>query len=126
MGDHRYPKHVRLLRASEFERVFATRLSAGDASLTVHGAANDLGHSRLGLVVSRRVGGATVRNRWKRLLREAFRLTQCLLPPLDLVCVARSAAPPPLGELIQMLTVLAKRIEQRQHKSESQTTRKIP
>jgi ribonuclease P protein component len=119
MGDNRFPKRVRLLRASEFERVFATRSSAASPWIVVYGAANDLGHPRLGLVVSRRIGGAAVRNRWKRLLREAFRIAQNGLPPLDLVCLARGPTPPPLVELIEMLTALAKRIENRQQKSTS-------
>lgn len=45
---------------------------------------------RVGVVVSRKVGNAVVRNRAKRYLREAFRLHQTELPPsLDLVLVAR-------------------------------------
>jgi ribonuclease P protein component len=36
-------------------------------------AANDRAYSRLGLAASRRVGGAVIRNRVRRLLREAFR-----------------------------------------------------
>lgn len=46
--------------------------------------------TRLGLVVSRKVGGAVVRSRARRLLREAFRLHQyALARPVDLVLVAR-------------------------------------
>jgi ribonuclease P protein component len=37
------------------------------------GARNDCAHDRLGLAVSRRVGGAVERNRARRLVREAFR-----------------------------------------------------
>jgi len=120
-----FSKRVRLLRASEFERVFAERTSVFDSSMALHGSANDLGHPRLGLVVSRRVGGAVQRNRWKRLLREAFRLTQGELPPLDLVCIPRAAWPPTLKELQASLCRLAVRIE-RKHSEAQRTLRKAP
>jgi ribonuclease P protein component len=111
MADHLFTKRMRLLRADEFERVFAARSSAGDAWIVVYGAINDVGHPRLGLTVSRRVGGATVRNRWKRLLREAFRLTQHELPRLDLVCIPRPAADPQLRRLMESLPTLAARVD---------------
>ncbi|GHB98228.1 ribonuclease P protein component [Cerasicoccus arenae] len=45
---------------------------------------------RLGVIASRRVGGAVQRNRSKRLLREAFRLNQTHLPAhCDVLFVAR-------------------------------------
>src|SRR3954453_7336560 len=113
MGEHRFPKRVRLLRPDDFARVFAARNSASDQWLTLHGAANELGHSRLGLAISRRVGGAVERNRWKRLLREAFRLSQQELPALDVVCLARVEAPPPLAELQQAFVSLSQRIRKR-------------
>ena len=48
--------------------------------------------SRVGLVASGRIGGAVVRNRARRLLRESFRLHQHeLAEPLDLVLVARAS-----------------------------------
>ena len=50
----------------------------------------DAERSRLGVVVSKKVGGSVVRSRVKRLLRESFRLHQSeLAQPLDLVLVAR-------------------------------------
>lgn len=48
--------------------------------------------ARLGVIVSRRLGGAVVRNRARRLLKESFRLHQHeLAQPLDLVLVARAS-----------------------------------
>ena len=112
MPTRQFPKAVRLLNAREFETVFAARLSASDTWVVVYGIANDMNHPRLGLMVSRRIGGAVVRNRWKRLLREAFRRKQHELPAFDLVCMPRSATPPPLTQLLTSLTSLANRIRQ--------------
>jgi ribonuclease P protein component len=47
---------------------------------------------RLGLVVTRRFGKAVRRNRMKRLLREFFRRHKALLPPQDLVIMAKPGA----------------------------------
>src|SRR5437764_10494517 len=48
--------------------------------------------SRVGVITGRKMGGAVVRVRARRLLREAFRLHQLdLAQPLDLVLVARAS-----------------------------------
>jgi ribonuclease P protein component len=110
MNDHRFPKRLRLLKAPEFEGVFAARNSVGNSSFALFGAANELGYARLGITVSRRIGGAVERNRWKRLLREAFRLSQHELPAADFVCVVRGATPPELPQLLDAIQGTAKRI----------------
>ena len=111
MADLNFPKRLRLLTPPEFERVMQGRVSAIDALVRIYGAANDLGHPRLGLVVSRRIGDATTRNVWKRALREAFRLAQHELPAIDLVCIPHREAVPDVGRLRQSLAALARRID---------------
>jgi ribonuclease P protein component len=120
MPHHGFPKALRLLSPHDFERVFAARLSAGDSSIVLYGLANDLPYPRLGLTVSRKSGSAVVRNRWKRLLREAFRLKQHDLPQFDFICIPRAAAPPPLAYLLENLPALALTI----HRKHEQRTRR--
>jgi ribonuclease P protein component len=91
-----FPREARLLRPAEFARVYASRQSASRGPLVLYAAARSEpeGRSRLGLSVSRRIGNAVIRNRWKRLLREAFRHVQgCLDPGCDYILVVRSGRP---------------------------------
>ncbi|MBU6308483.1 MAG: ribonuclease P protein component [Planctomycetes bacterium] len=88
---------MRLLRPTEFSRVYDTRQSASAGPLVLYAAVhrgNPAG-VRVGLSVSRRIGSAVVRNRWKRRLREAFREVRGSLPcGNDFVIVVRSGEPP--------------------------------
>ena len=76
--------------------MFEQRQSAHNAHFGVYAAKNQLGHARLGLVVSKKVSKkAVVRNRVKRLIRENFRLQQDSLGACDFVIVAKA----PLSEI---------------------------
>jgi ribonuclease P protein component len=93
------PRSAKLLRPSEFARVYGRRQSAADGPIVVYAAPNDLPDRpvRIGVSVSRRVGHAVIRNRWKRRLREVFREVRSALPPgTDLVVVVRGG-PVPAG-----------------------------
>lgn len=108
-----FPKTSRLLNRHEFDTVFRRKCSAADDRLIVYGIENNLDRPRLGLVVSKKVGNAVVRGRWKRLLREAFRLTQHELPPLDLVLLPRGGVEPVLEPLKFSLGKLAWQVSRR-------------
>ena len=105
---YRFPKSRRLLKSEEFDRVFAAKRSRADRRLVVYVAPNECQHARLGLVVSRKVGNSVVRGRWKRLLREAFRLSQQDLPAVDIVCLPRARHIPTLEGLTDSLSKLTR------------------
>lgn len=112
--NQRFPKSHRLLTRGEFDRVFAAKCSAADGYIILYGAASDVAQPRIGLVVSRKIGNAVVRNRWKRLLREAFRLTRTDLPNnLDIVVLPKQGATPQLVALQQSLVELSRRVAKR-------------
>jgi ribonuclease P protein component len=107
------PEH-RLRKPEEFERTYRARLFAADDVLVINGQANGLPFPRLGLSVSKKVGNAVVRNRWKRLIREAFRLTREELPVgVDLVVRPQRGAAPEFEAVRRSLPVLARRIAKR-------------
>lgn len=59
----------------------------------VYGAPNDLDWARVGLTVSRKVGNASRRNRWKRRLREIFRRNKADVPrSFDYVVIVKKSA----------------------------------
>jgi ribonuclease P protein component len=82
-----YPRSMRLLRHADFERVYQQGRRHFAAHMTVFYLRRQAGSgARVGYTVSRALGGAVDRNRMKRRLREAVRLSwQGMNEPFDIV-----------------------------------------
>ncbi len=88
------PGRGRLSRSADFDRVIRRGRSVASREFVLYVfPREEEGAARLGLSVSRKVGGAVQRNRVKRLLREAFAAESARLPAgTDAVVVARHEA----------------------------------
>lgn len=97
MTEFRYPRRLRLLTGRDFQSVFDdVQLKVPDQPILILSRPNDLGHPRLGFVISKKnIRKAVKRNRVRRIIRESFRLNQHNLPSVDMIIMARQG----LGEL---------------------------
>jgi ribonuclease P protein component len=86
-----FPKTRRILRREDFQQAFSSGARVHGRYVTVVVAANAAHLVRLGIVASRKLGNAVVRNRAKRLIREVFRksIDPADARGLDLVVIPR-------------------------------------
>ena len=90
---HQFRPCHRLRSAADFERVYRSGKRAGDSLFAVNALANEVGFARLGMSVSTRtVGNSVRRNRVRRIIREVFRERRPDLPGVDLVVTSRPGA----------------------------------
>ena len=110
-----YRGRHRLSRDADYRAVYDARIRKAGGPLLVFIRPGDRPEHRLGLAVGRRVGGAVVRNRIKRLLREAFRHERAGLPgpgagrAYDIIVSVRPHAPLPLSAYRTLLVDLVGR-----------------
>ena len=92
MPSNALPPARRIRRRGEFQRVFDAGRRAHGRYLTIIAAPASGPDSRIGIVASKKLGGAVVRNRAKRLIREVFRAQACPGRPSDLVIIPKASA----------------------------------
>jgi ribonuclease P protein component len=93
VGSYSFPKEEKIRRRADFQRTFQKGAKRKTEHFRIYICPTPLPHSRLGISVSKRVGGAVIRNRLKRLIREFFRLSKDLFPgSSDVVIVPQPGA----------------------------------
>jgi len=107
----------KVLRSSDFERIYRKGRKQAGPSFALFGARNELGRSRLGITVTRKFGGAVLRNRSKRIVREIFRRNRGAFgASCDFVVNVRTGAlTRPYLELERELMGLAQRLVRTWH-----------
>jgi len=91
--DERFRPGDRIRKRSEYQALYESARRIPSKNFVLFVRKNDLGHPRLGITVSRRLGGAVQRNRAKRLLREIFRRRKGELQSVDIVVNGRASLP---------------------------------
>jgi len=92
-SDHTFSRYNRIRKQTEFSAIYEQGVKLDSALFVLYYTTNPLSYHRLGTTVSRKIGGAVVRNRVKRLYREMFRKNKPMGEPhFDLVLNARKAS----------------------------------
>jgi len=96
-----FPREARLVRRGEFDAVYRAGRRRSSSHFTVFFRANELPQSRFGVSIKKALGGAVVRNRIRRRLREIVRRHRAEIPVgWDIVIHPKSAvANAPFGAL---------------------------
>lgn len=92
MPSNTLPPARRIRRRAEFQRVFAAGRRVHGRYLTIIAAPAPGPDSRIGIVASKKLGGAVVRNSAKRLIREMFRTQPGPERASDLVVLPKASA----------------------------------
>ena len=112
--DQAFPKKVRLRKQAEFDAVYKGDAFAANDVLVIRGIRNKSNQTRLGLSVSKKVGNAVVRNKWKRTIRESFRKQRTKMPVgIDIVVRPKRGAVCSYEKVFRALPRLVERLDKR-------------
>jgi ribonuclease P protein component len=117
----RFGKKLRITSSADFGSVFAEGTRFRNKSLLLIVMPNGLDHPRLGVAVSRKHGNAVRRNRLKRLIREAYRLSaDSYRIGLDIVVLPQhNATIETLSDISEAMQLLLKKaVKQLEHNNE--------
>jgi ribonuclease P protein component len=108
----KFPREIRLVRRSEFDAVYRAGKRRSSSNFIIFVRANALPLSRFGFSIKKALGGAVVRNRIRRRLREMVRTHRQEIPGgWDVVMHPKSSvAKLPLPVLTQDLLRLVKNL----------------
>lgn len=107
-----YPRSCRLVRRADFDAVYRHGRRRSSPSFAIFFRHNELDISRFGMSVKRTLGGAVLRNRIRRRIREILRLNrQEIASGWDIVIHPRPSAltadyAPLSAELLKLLQTL--------------------
>jgi ribonuclease P protein component len=88
-----FPRAARLRRRGDFLAIYETGLRVAGPNLVLFGRRSEGSLGRLGVTVTRKCGGAVIRNLMKRRIREVYRLHRNEISvPIDLVVNVRRGA----------------------------------
>jgi ribonuclease P protein component len=86
----RFKKINRVRKNRDFRMIYETGLSVANRYLVMHAVINPSARSRIGITAGKKIGGAVVRNRSKRRVRECCRLFNTVLPTgYDIIVACR-------------------------------------
>lgn len=120
---HTFRKSQQIRSSLEYADIFEQKVRASNPCLLIYGRKSPTSWSRIGLSVSRKHGNSIRRHRLRRLLREAFRLSQHQLPQgYDWILIPKVSnqhtVPQFQSALVEITSRIAKKLNRSRDKEE--------